>query len=62
MVGETQLMRMVEGEYVPSVRAEILEYDDDVTRNISNYCVVTERANHTLQDLLSIWASAEVSQ
>eukprot|EP00347_Sterkiella_histriomuscorum_P020007 403339455 len=58
---ETQHLKLLQSDkYIAKVQEEIIEYDEG-SQSISRYCVIVERAQYSLYDLLKIWKSEELS-
>eukprot|EP00347_Sterkiella_histriomuscorum_P008087 403346420 len=59
---ETQMLRLLKNEdHIAQVKEEMIEYNQSKSM-ITNYCVIVERAQHSLQNLLSIWRDPEQSE
>ena len=48
-------------DYIAEVKEEIIEFDKN-SKLISRYCVVVEKAQRSLHDLLKIWRDPELSK
>ncbi|CDW79112.1 UNKNOWN [Stylonychia lemnae] len=59
---ETLQLKLLQNKnYIAEVREEIIEYDLK-NQHILRYCVVVERAQRTLEDLLKIWNNPDQSE
>ncbi|CDW73119.1 serine threonine protein kinase-like protein [Stylonychia lemnae] len=59
---ETLSLKLLQNKnYIAEVREEIIEFDLK-SKQISRYCVVVEKAQRTLDDLLKIWNNPDQSE